>query len=236
MGEPWLLVGDGDLGKGTAEVVLADEEARHASGALRCRPGDEVVLVDGNGSIARARLVACERSRAVAEVVQIENLSPPPPGVAIFLSVLHTKAMDWAVQKAVEVGAESVTPLVCSRTQLSGGAALGRAGHWGRVARQALKQCRRAWEMKVHDPVDVRHLVGDGSDPGVVADPDGVSALELPPAVCRRFVVGPEGGLTCEERRLFEDAGWSAVNLGPHVLRAETAAVVGAALLGMRLR
>ncbi len=235
MPEPWLLVGARAFRNGD-EVELDEEEARHASGALRCRVGNPVILANGLGAVARAKLLVCKRSRAVAEVVHAEQMAPPLGGVTIAMAVLHTKAMDWAVQKAVEVGAEALTPLICRRTQMSVDAAVGRVGHWRRVARQALKQCRRAWAMEVHDPVDVQDLMHDRRGPGVVADPEGESPLDLPPEFCRWLVVGPEGGLTSDERDLLEGAGWRRADLGPHILRAETAAVVGAALLGMRIR
>ncbi len=228
--EPWLLVREGVL-VGGGEIVLEPEEARHASGSLRLDAGDRVVLADGTGKLAGAGLVRCQRSDVIAVVDEVVTSVPSLVGPTVALGVLHTKAMDWAIQKAVEVGAAAFVPLLCDRSQGSHQRALERVDHWRRVSRQALKQCRRAWEMVVESPMTIESVVGGRLHPGLVADPEGlvdVSGLE---SHRMTLLVGPEGGLTQDERKTLVSADWSAVALGPHILRAETAVVVGAALL-----
>ena len=102
--DPWLLVPEGML-LGGCEIALEPEEARHASGSLRLRTGDRVVLTDGVGSVTGAELTRCVRSDVIAVVDEVVTRVLPLPGPTVALGVLHTKAMDWAVQKAVEVGA-----------------------------------------------------------------------------------------------------------------------------------
>ncbi len=228
---PWLLVPPGVIHDG-AVVALDDVEGRHATGALRLRSGHEVVLADGSGRIAAARLDIKGRSRVDAEVVSCQVLPQQRgEGITLALAVIESKAMDWAVQKAVEIGIRRVQPIVTDRTQAGRRVNADRSAHWQRVARQALKQCRRAWEMEIPDVRDLTAVVTSRKGAGVVADPDGVtiSSFELPQR--RILVVGPEGGFSEVELEMFIDRGWTRLRLGAHTLRSETAAVVGGALM-----
>jgi 16S rRNA (uracil1498-N3)-methyltransferase len=230
---PWLLVAPGLVESGRS-VTLDAAEARHATGPLRRRPGDEVVLVDGTGVVARAVLRAAEGQVAEAEIVDLRAEEPPRgEGVTLAMAVVGNRPVEWAIQKAVEIGVGRFLPLVTDRTQVKRGALSGRTEHWRRIALQALKQCHRPWAMEI---ADIRPLVevadsetlGPG---GVVADRNGVALADLPPSAGRLLVVGPEGGFSPDEDKLFVARGWSRLRLGIHTLRTETAAVVGAAML-----
>jgi len=233
---PWLLIAPG-LAESGRSVTLDVAEARHVAGPLRRRPGDEVVLVDGAGVVARAVLRAAKGEIVEAEIMEVCAEEPPDgEGVSLAMAVVGNRAMDWAIQKAVEVGVRRVLPLVTDRTQAKSGALSGRSEHWRRVAMQALKQSHRPWAMEV---ADIRSLVdvvdSDTFGPdGVVADREGVALVDLPPSAGRLLMVGPEGGFSPEEGRLFAARGCPRLRLGVHTLRTETAAVVGAAMLVAR--
>ncbi len=232
MADPWLLAPPGVLEAGIS-VALDAEEARHATRVLRLRPGSRIVLTDGQGRVAEAVLRVVAKREVVAEVMSTRRVSAAGgAGVSIAVSVLHSQAMDWAVQKAVEVGVRSLLPVLASRGQLSRAAAHRRLDHWRRVALQALKQCRRPWAMEVTEPIGLVDLVRS-RDPGggLVADPRGQPLAEIARSEAPLLLIGPEGGLTPEEEECVSGARWARVRLGPHVMRAETAAVVGAALL-----
>ncbi len=232
--DPWLLVPEGAL-VGGCEIALEPDEARHASGSLRRRAGDRIVLADGAGSVAGAEIKHCVRSNVVAVVDEVVTKVLRLPGPTVALGVLHGKGMDWAIQKAVEVGVETFVPLLCDRSQGSRERSAERVQHWRRISRQALKQCRRPWEMGVEDPLTMAEVVEGRLQPGYVADQESdVDGLDVTP-VRSTLLVGPEGGLTLEEQEALAGAGWSSLALGPFVLRSETAAVVGAALLAMRM-
>lgn len=232
---PWLLVVAGDLETGRT-VVLDPSEARHLTGALRRRPGDEVILADGSGGLAEARFVAIGRGRVEAEVLSVRHEpKPESSGVTVALALIDNRAMDWAVQKAVEVGVGRFVPMETERAQIRGRDPVGRVDHWRRIAVQALKQCRRPWAMEVGNVVPLAELVERSEEGGVVADREGCSIGELPNGVGTLLVVGPEGGFTSDESDLFDRHGWPRLRLGPHILRAETAAVVGGAMMVERV-
>ena len=233
---PWLLITPG-LAESGRSVRLDAAEARHVTGPLRRRPGDEVVLIDGAGVVARAVLRTAKTEVVEAEIVDMRVEDPQRgEGVTLAMAVVGNRAVDWAIQKAVEIGVRRVLPVVTDRTQVKGGALSGRAEHWRRVALQALKQSHRPWAMEIADIGPLVEVVDSeifGPD-GVVADREGVALADLPPSVGRLLVVGPEGGFSKDEGRLFADREWQRLKLGSNVLRTETAAVVGAAMLVAR--
>ncbi len=230
--DPWLLMGSfspkvGDL------VDLDGGESRHAAGPLRLAVGDPVVLADGLGCLVDAVMCTVSSRRCQVEVLAVRHLpNPAAPTVSVALAVLHSQAMDWAIQKAVEIDVDTFVPLLAQRSQLGVRAARGRLDHWRRVARQALKQCRRPWQLVVAEPLTIGELVSDSDGRRVVvADPGGPYLGDLAGAAPELLVVGPEGGFTGAEKAEMAKVGWRQLRLGRHVLRAETAAVVGAAML-----
>jgi 16S rRNA (uracil1498-N3)-methyltransferase len=212
---PWLLVPPGSL-EVAGRLQLSAPEARHASGSLRLRAGDPVILADGVGSVAEARLLTVSKNR---------------------VEVVDNRLMDWVVQKSVEVGVRTLVPLFTERTQPGAREVDRRLDHWRRTALQALKQCRRPWGMEISGGVTLSEVLEQTPpERGVVADPGGDALTCLPETDGWLLAVGPEGGFAPAEDRLFADRGWHRLHLGPHVLRAETAAVVGAAFLMTRLK
>ena len=101
---------------------------------------------------------------------------------------------------------------------------------------QALKQCRRPRAMAVTEVMPLKALFEGDSERGggVVADKEGFAVGELPETVGNLLIVGPEGGFTTAENQLFDRRGWPRLRLGPHILRTETAAVVGGAMMVAR--
>ena len=228
--EPWVLAPEGSL-RTVGRVELDPEESRHLAVVLRIRAGEPVCLLDGAGWVARGVVARASRSGAEVEVSEVE---PHPrergPSLTLVMAVLQGQAMDWVMQKAVEVGVDRVLPAITEHTQLSVMNARRRMTHWRRVSRQALKQCQRAWALEIDEPQPLETAIRSSGE-GVVADPGGSAVGRLGDVRGAPLLVGPEGGLSDGEKRCLDDAGWRWMWLGPHVLRAETAAVVGAALL-----
>jgi 16S rRNA (uracil1498-N3)-methyltransferase len=231
---PWLLVEAGEIADGlTLEIGAA--EARHAVGALRLRSGDEIFLADGCGTVASGVLCEVSAKRVLAEIRSIRLEEPPAsPGVIIGMAIVDRQPMDWAVQKAVEIGVRGFVPLFCERSQRKGRDLGGRLDHWRKTALQALKQCRRPWAMELGEPVELAEFVERIGGFGLVADPGGAALHQVPEQPARALAVGPEGGFSNTENELFDEAGWRRIRLAGNILRAETAAVVGAAMLVAR--
>jgi 16S rRNA (uracil1498-N3)-methyltransferase len=229
---PWILVAPGLLEVGQ-EIRLDPTEARHVTGPLRRRHGDRVVLIDGEGGLAEAELQTA-RGRDVHAAVLSSRFEAPPEdaGISLALGVLGNQAMDWAVQKAVELGVRCLHPLIAERTQTPHRTIFRRVPHWRRVARQSLKQCKRVWAMEVSEPSAFDDIVEQcPPENGAVAHREGVPIHQVEGTMVELLLVGPEGGFTPGEIGSLQDRNWPLLRLGSHVLRAETAAVAGAALL-----
>jgi len=199
---------------------------------LRRRRGDEIVLVDGEGVVAAAVLCEVSRDRVTARVVSIDRATASTRGsMTLALGVLSSQAMDWAVQKVGEIGCDRFVPVLCQRSQLTHAQARRRLPHWQRVALQTIKQCHRPRCLQVEEPATLEELAHRFLDHGLVGDRYGQTFRKLEEQPPGALLVGPEGGLTSPELDLLAAAGWRRLKLGQFVLRSETAAVVGAAMV-----
>lgn len=214
-------------------VGLSDEDSKHALRSLRLRPGDELSLADGRGAVARGRLLADRSGVASVEVLEVWHVQAPPPDVCVVLSPPSGERLAWAVQKLGELG---VARLVLVQTKRS-------VRRWDQdraeqvvprlrsIAKEAAMQSRQAFVMEVEAGLRLADalaaptlLLWEGATRPLTA-----AFPEDPPSV--RLVVGPEGGFEQHEVEQAAEAGAGIVSLGPQILRSETAAVVGAALV-----
>lgn len=220
MPAPWVFVDD------VAVPTLADRDRHHLERVLRVRPGDPLVVSDGAGRWREGTLGA---SGAVDPTGDVESIERPAPPITIAFALTKGERPELAVQKLTEVGADRIVPFTASRSVVRWDAARAATNveRLRRVGREAAMQCRRAW---LPDVDDVAEFAVASALPGAaLADVGGDRPTLAHPAV----LIGPEGGWSDEERA----CGLPAVELGPHVLRAETAAITaGALLVALRAR
>lgn len=212
-----------------ARVVLPPDEARHAVRVLRMREGDAVVVVDGVGGWHEGVLVETARDRAVVEVARVRrSVGEPAREVILALGVLgHRDRFEWAVEKAVELGATGFVPL---RTARAAPGAV-RAARLDTILLAGLKQSMRSVLPRRYDEMtlgaaldafpEARPLVAHEAAAGAPGPSEAVQAGE---AVL--VLIGPEGGFTEPEVETVRARGGTVVTLGPRRLRAETAAAV----------
>ncbi|OGV62312.1 MAG: hypothetical protein A2498_00200 [Lentisphaerae bacterium RIFOXYC12_FULL_60_16] len=227
------------------------EQAHHLINVLRLKPGDRVVLFDGLGREVLAELVHAEP--AGSEVSGRQGLSirfkpiealPERHEPALELMLLQAipkgSRMDWIVEKAVELGARVIRPIICARGIVRPTDAAAKRERWQRVASAAVRQCGSAWETDVRPLVPFRAALEDvrSIDLFLVAslEPDARTVRDAVAACAGRpgrvaLLVGPEGDLTPEEYAGARQAGGQPVTFGSRVLRVETAALYGLAVL-----
>ena len=216
--------------------MLSEEDSRHALRSLRLRPGDQVSLADGNGTVAEGRLMEEANGQAAVEVGGVYRVVRRRPVVSIALAPPKGDRLAWAVQKLAELGVDAT---ILIRTEHSvrawGEDRAGRAvARLEAVAREAAMQSRRPFLMEVRPPVPLEEALNSGGAP-LVALWEGASE---PLSACLpleaggiRLVVGPEGGFSEREVETMRRAGTALASLGSSILRTETAAIVGAALV-----
>ena len=240
---PRVLVPELAARRGSSEEILLRKEEREHVRSRRLRDGTKVVVLDGKGLRARGKLT--RSGTAVAHLSFEESssssflLSPLPgePGnrVTVLLACAEPARVEWAIEKGTECGAAGFVLLDAGRSQRSHVAALSkRIPRLIRIAEEAVKQCDRTIVPFVEGPKRTEEFLrGLRGETLLVADPMGVSSASFAPGAGRDFAVaiGPEGGFTEDEKRLFRDDGAMPVSLGPRILRLETAVVVALARL-----
>jgi 16S rRNA (uracil1498-N3)-methyltransferase len=219
------------------EQLLPRGAADHLLRVLRLRPGAELTLFDGRGGEYAARLVGAERGAARVEVgahLPIERESPL--AVTLLQGLVRGERMDLIVQKATELGAQSIVPLLTERSvvRLDAAQIQKRLAHWQAIAISACEQCGRNRLPQI-GPLAELSRVGELALSGarLLLEPQGRQTL--PGALAGHteaaLLIGPEGGLSDAEVEAAQDADFLPCRLGPRVLRTETAPLAALAAL-----
>ncbi|MCC6473227.1 MAG: 16S rRNA (uracil(1498)-N(3))-methyltransferase [Burkholderiales bacterium] len=217
------------------EVALSAAARRHAA-ALRLREGDAVILFDGRGGEYAARLERAGHERLVARTLAfagVERESPLRIRLAVGLSA--GERMDYLVQKATELGAAAIVPLLTERcvVRLDAERAARRLEHWRAIAIAACEQCgrNRIPEIGAIAPLD-ELLRAPAQGERLVLDPEARHRLgDVPRSQTVVLLAGPEGGLSQGERDRAAAAGFMPIRFGPRTLRTETAPLAALAAL-----
>jgi 16S rRNA (uracil1498-N3)-methyltransferase len=217
----------------TGRTMVSAEAAHHAH-VTRLRPGEAVELLDLQGRTGIGRLVEWHGRECSVEVERVvEGRGEPPAALVLALGVLHTDAFAWAVEKATELGATAVLPVLSARVQKRSHE--DRTARWQRVADAAVAQCGRSRAPVVSRPVTLDELLATAAGCRFVADATAEGAC--PPRDAETggltVLVGPEGGLTPTELASAYEAGFAGLRIGPRTLRAETAATAALVLVQM---
>jgi len=216
------------------EVALPAGEAHHAAHVLRLRAGDAVVLFDGRGTAARGRIARIARGEAVVGVEEVgPTLAPPGPAIHLGFAVPKGRRLDWLLEKATELGVASLEPVLLARSVAGGReASEGKRDRWLGHVVSAAKQADLAHLPRLAPPASLAaFLEAHRADLGLYGEPSAEAAT-VPAALAGRrpgqavaLLVGPEGGLTEDERSAARAGGMAGVRLGRTTLRVETAAV-----------
>ena len=227
------------------DIELAPDESHHLVQVLRARPGEQVGLFTGRGHTAEATFIAVRHKRAQVRVLSATRHKTPPPSVAVTLiqAIPKHALMDGIIQKAVELGAQAIQPLMTERViiQLSAGAAEQRRGRWQKIALEATRQCGVAWMPSVLPVRSLPEITADlarfdlclvGSlHADARAFREALAKAHKPLMRSIALIIGPEGDLTEAETTALRDAGAQLVSFGNAVFRVETAALYGLSLL-----
>ena len=229
-----------------ATATIAGAQAEHLARVLRAQPGMEADVVAG-GRVFHAVVAALSLAGEKSEVrfnLAGELQADPALPVTLVLAIYKFDRMEWAIEKATELGVAAVAPVVARRTEKHlAQAAEKRAERWRRIAHEAAQQARRSDVPLIHAPISLsaRVRAASASTRIVLAEQERTTTLrhvideaieaanEEMPAL--EIAVGPEGGWAPAEEALFDANGWRAASLGPRIVRAETAAIAALAVV-----
>jgi 16S rRNA (uracil1498-N3)-methyltransferase len=233
-----------------ATATLVGAQAEHMARVLRAQKGMEADVVAG-GRVFHAEVVAVSAAGEASEVrfnLIAELEADPALPVTLAIAIYKFDHMEWAIEKATELGVAGIAPMIARRTEKHlAQAAEKRAERWRRIAHEAAKQSRRSDVPMIYDPVPLATRVQAAADATriVLAEQERTTTLrfaieEAQAAAGQKMpvleiAIGPEGGWAPEEEALFDANGWRAVSLGPRILRAETAAIAALAVVSSYL-
>ncbi len=229
------------------KLALDDGETHHALDVLRMKAGERATVFNGQGAEATVELASVDKGRVVLKKISVSKGAPLNCELVLGQAIPKGKNMDLIVEKAVELGAAAIVPLMSERTivRADAGEALGKREKWQRTAIEAAKQCGQNWLPRVQTPQTPKEffLSGEKFDFMLIASlqPDSrpikETLEELGATKPRRvlILVGPEGDFTPAEVGLAKSYGCRPVTLGPIILRTETAAIYCLSVLGHEL-
>src|SRR5215831_17826510 len=235
-----------------ATATLRGAQADHLVRVLRAQPGVEADVVAGGRVFHSVVATVSGGSQGGAAEVRFNLLAEveaePAIPVTLVISIFKFDHMEWAIEKATELGVAAIAPVIARRTDKHlAEAAMKRVERWRRIVHEASQQSRRSDVPAIPDPVKLADRVkaASNSQRVVLAEQERSTTLrgfleealasagnEMPEL---ELAIGPEGGWAPEEEALFDANGWRAVSLGARILRAETAAIAALAVVGSML-
>ncbi len=218
------------------QFTLPDTVFRHAVQVLRLRVGDSLRLFNGEGDECEAVLIKIEKRSAEVQIEQlIENDSESSLQVTLLQGISRGERMDYAIQKAVELGVTRIIPVITERcnVQLSNGRSDKRLSHWQGVITSACEQSGRSTLATLDDVMTLEEALTLTDLPsGIVLDPTArMKLISLEKAESVSLLIGPEGGLSDDEVMLAKRHDFTPIRFGPRILRTETATAAALAVL-----
>lgn len=221
---------------GIKELTLTDSVFQHAGKVLRMREGDRLTLFNGDGFDYLAEVTQVEKRQMQIRVVEsAPNERESPLKIEIGQAISRGERMDYAIQKATELGCHKISPLFTERCEvrLTSDRQDKRQRHWQQTAISACEQSMRAIPPEISTPLSLEAWLKDcDAELKLVLHPHEEAALDTyqaPKSVA--LLIGPEGGLSDNEIALALQYDFKPLRLGPRVLRTETAPVAACAVL-----
>lgn len=232
-------------------LILSATEAHHAVNVLRVRERERVVVLNGAGDELLCEVQQADRRQITLKVLQKHAIPPLPYQVTLAQAVIKGKTMDGIVQKATELGAHRIVPILSERTvaRVDADDPGGKVEKWEASAVEAIKQCGSAWLPRIEPPLTPRAFLGRNEkiDLTLIASlQDGArhprehfqsflaEHRRLPTSVC--VWVGPEGDFTPSEINAIRAGRALPITLGQLVLRSDTAAIYCLSVINYELQ
>ncbi|MFK5921125.1 MAG: 16S rRNA (uracil(1498)-N(3))-methyltransferase [Verrucomicrobiota bacterium] len=238
-------------------LALCEGEAKHCSEVLRCKVGERITVFNGQGTEAITEIASLESGgrHITLKLIALNKTPRPPAHLTLGQAIPKGKNMDLIVQKATELGASQVIPLLSERTvvKLDAAEAEKKRAKWQKVALEACKQCGQNWLPQIAAIQSVESFLSTQGKTPPQADelrliaalhPDAqslknilsveASESETSPQSAT-ILIGPEGDFTPAELSTAVTAGFRPLSLGPIVLRSETAAIYALSVLAHEL-
>jgi 16S rRNA (uracil1498-N3)-methyltransferase len=212
-------------------VSLTDDAANHVANVLRAKTGQAVVLFNGDGNEYSAELFEVAKRKVIARVDSKLSISIESPlSIHLGQGISRGDRMEWVIQKSVELGVTEITPIITERcgVKLSQQRWSKKHEQWQKLAVAACEQCGRNVLPVLHEPSLFKDWVNLSTNQvRLTLHPRAEKAFRhvSMPSAGVRLLIGPEGGFSDQEIYQTEQSGFQTIQLGPRILRTETAAI-----------
>lgn len=221
------------------ETAVTGEDGRHIARSLRMKVGEPLTLCDGLGTDYHCEITGFAGDEVFVRVVErAPSRSEPSVKVTVYQGLPKGDKMDAIVQKAVELGAWEIVPVLMRRSvsRPDAKAAVKKAARWQKIAEEAAKQSGRGILPQVLAPMEFSKAAERAAEAGPVllfyeGGGEPLKELVYPDSSQLSFFVGPEGGVAEEEAQLLTEMGAQVATLGPRILRTETAPLAALAAI-----
>ena len=228
-------------------IPIKGELAHQLSRVLRLKPGDLIELLNNTGQACRVELtqVASDQCMAIKQSCYYPN-TEPTTRLVLYQGLAKGRKVEWVLQKATELGASELVPMITSRSMVTDPRQIGRSKleRWQRIIQEAAEQSGRAFLPELRPALTFEQAIGE-AQPGdcvligalsseAVPIRQALEASQTPPAIVRLYV-GPEGGFEDQEVAQARACGVLPVSLGPRILRTETAGLAMLAVVAYAL-
>jgi len=223
-------------------ITLSGSTFHRARNVLRVKKGEWITAADGQGTEYTISITVVRSDRIEGKVIKTSRgIGESPLPVILAQVIPKGSRMDLVVQKATELGAEGIVPLLASRSvaRPSKDSASTRLERWEKIALEAVAQCRRTRKPMISQPLPLTTYLEEAKGPLKLLLHHGRGArpltdVQVDPPGRAEVIAGPEGGFGPRETEACLEAGFIPVSLGPRILRAETAGIAALILLQYR--
>ncbi len=217
-----------NLKKDDKKISIIGEEHHHLKNVMRKNIGDEILLTNGKGILADAKIIEFSKKEVLVEVLTVKEETISEPKIAVAFAHLKNKHDHLIIEKLTELGVKEFFPIITERTVRN--PSKNTEEKFQKVAISAIKQCDNAFLPEIHKTQDLKELFSS------IPDYQPIVALEIGKhqtisQIAEEFhkqfclIIGPEGGFSPNEIELFKQKEIPTFSLGNHILRAETAAI-----------
>lgn len=220
-----------------SELALTPEAAHHVANVLRLKAGHPVVIFNGDGNEYSATIIVAQRRQIIVEVDSKLSIDPQSPlPLHLGQGISKGDRMEWVLQKSVELGVTTITPLITERcaVKLDPKRWEKKQLQWQKIIQSACEQSGRNTLPKISDVTPLQQWLADSTtQTRLVLAPQSQQRLaQLNGNTAGfRLLIGPEGGLSDVEIHQSQEAGFTPCSLGPRILRTETAAIASLSIL-----
>jgi 16S rRNA (uracil1498-N3)-methyltransferase len=216
-------------------AALTGANAEHLARVLRARIGQEFAVACGD-HVRLGTITAIKDGRVEFALGELLPGTAHAVTITLLLAVFKFDRFEWAIEKATELGVAKIVPAIAARTDAHLAAAAGkRVERWRRIAKEAAQQSRRSSVPEIDDPLQLKLALERQGAAGLhivlsEVERDRMLLEAVADASECVLAIGPEGGWTPDELKLFGEYGWLSCSLGENILRAETATIAALAI------